>query len=107
MRFRSIFMGLIIPVILVGLFSADPSVAFISQLSFGGGFVATMLDISKVAVYVGILHICFRGLFDYLDRHQYFQKSMESPEGAGGALQATGLWAIAIALIIAAVILKA
>ena len=106
MRFRSIFMGLIIPVILVGLFTTDPDVAIISQLSFGAGFIATMLDISKVAIYVGMLHISFRGLFDYLDRYKFFMKAIETPEGAGKALQAMGLWAVAIALIIAAVSIK-
>lgn len=106
MRFRSIFMGLIIPVILVGLFTTDPDVAIISQLTFGAGFIATMLDISKVAIYVGMLHISFRGLFDYLDRYKFFMKAIETPEGAGKALQAMGLWAVAIALIIAAVIIK-
>lgn len=99
-------MGLVIPAVLVGLFSADPSVAFISQLTFGGGFVATLLDVSKVAIFVGMLHISFRGLFDYLDRYEYFKKALETSEGAGKALQAMGLWAIAIALIISAVILK-
>ena len=106
MRFRFIFMGLIIPVVLIGLFVTDPDVAIISQLSFGGGFVATMLEISKAAIYIGMLHISFRGLFDYLDRYEYFKKALETSEGSGKALQAMGLWAIAIALIIAAVILK-
>ena len=38
--------------------------------------------------------------------YEYFKKALETSEGSGKALQAMGLWAIAIALIIAAVILK-
>lgn len=105
LRFRHLYMGIggILTVLLY--FLTDPSVGFITQLPMGAGVVAEFVILLKVVLYVAVLHLSRRALFDYIDLSTYFRKAKESPEGASGALNAIAISMIAIAILVAAAVL--
>lgn len=104
MRFRYVYMGIFSILALLTAFLVDPDLGFIQELSYGAGFVATISHLTKITILIAMLHLSRRALFDYLDLEEYFLKAKETPEGAAQALISIGLWAIAIATLIAAVL---
>lgn len=100
MRFRHIFMGIGSLLVITLLFLSDPSVGFIAQLPVGSGTIGLLLGLVVSILYIALLHISRKGLFDYLDLEQFFKKAFETSEGAGTALVAVGLAMIAIAIVI-------
>lgn len=100
MRFRHIYIGLgSFLVILLSLLT-DPDTGIIKELSFGAGTVATLIILVKAVLYVGLLHFSRKGLMDYLNLEKFFTKAALTPEGAGMALIAVGVYTLAIALVI-------
>ena len=92
MRFRHFYMVLgTILTMLVWLIT-DPDAGVIQNLPFGTGLIASLAILLKTVVYVGMLHLSRRALIDYVDLRVYFERALQTAEGAG---QAT----IAIAII--------
>ena len=102
MRFRHVFIGIggILTVLL--LLMSDPDGGFIHNLSFGGPTLATIIILLSSILYIGLLHVARKGLFDYIDLEVFFKKALQTPEGAGLALIAVSLAMIAISLAIMA-----
>lgn len=101
MRFRYLYMGLFSVLTLLALFVTSPDEGFIQELPFGAGLIATVTQLLKVVIYVTMLHLSRRALFDYIDLEVYFNKAKESEIGAGLALVAVSLATLALAIIIA------
>jgi len=104
--FRHIYMGFFFVLVLLGNFLADPDVGFIQNMPYGAGFLATILDLTKVVVYATMWHVTRKGLFDYLDLEEYFVKAKETPLGASIALIAMALNNLAIVWLIYAVVIR-
>lgn len=100
MRFRNILLGLGGLLMVLILIMADPHGGVIAQLPFGSGALATFITLFTSILFVGVLHICRKGLFDYLDLEVYFKKALETSEGAGMALQAVAISMVAISIVI-------
>lgn len=75
-------------------------------LAYGGSALATVVELTRVFVYMGIFHITMKGLLDYVDREEFYDKAKKTPEGAGLALIGNGLFAIAVALVFMTAITK-
>lgn len=101
-RFRYVYMGLFSILTLLALFITDPDSKILTSLPIAAGFVATITLLTSAVLYVTLLHLSRRGLFDYIDLSDYFIKALNSPTGAGLALVGIGLSNIAIAIVILA-----
>lgn len=102
MRFRNVFLGVGSALVTAVLLMSDPDSGFVRNLPFGAGTLSFLIILVSSILYVGLLHLSRKGLFDYLDLEEYFKKAKLSPEGAGMALIAVGLFSIAIAIVILA-----
>ena len=100
MRFRFIYMVLFSIVALLAMFFSDPDLGFIQNLSYDTGFIATCVVLTKVVIYVAMLHMSRRALVDYLDIQKYFEKALEEPIAAAIALISVALMMVCITLII-------
>ena len=103
-RFRYTYMFLGSLVVLLALVSADPEVGLLRQLPFGAPVVATILRLAMIVVFVTAMHLSRKGLFDYIDLSEYFEKAKEEPIGAGLALVAVAIVMNAIASLIQAAV---
>lgn len=102
MRFRHIFMGVGTVFVLFLVFFSDPSVGVLSQLPFGSGLLGILVGLAISQLYIGLLHISRKGLFDYLDLEVYFKKAYETSLGASIALVAVALAMVAVSIVILA-----
>lgn len=102
MRFRHIFLGIGGLLTVVVLLISDPDFLFIQNLPFGSGTASTLIILVTSILYIGLLHISRKGLFDYIDLEVFFKKALESSEGAGKALIAVAIGMVAIAIVILA-----
>ena len=102
MRFRSIFLGLGSALVVTVLLLSDPDSGFVKNLPFGAGTLSFLIILVSSILYIGVLHLGRRALFDYIDLEEYFKKAKLSPEGAGYALIAVGLFSVAISIVILA-----
>lgn len=102
MRFRHIFLGIGGLLTVVVLLISDPDFLFIQNLPFGSGTASTLIILVTSILYIGLLHIARKGLFDYIDLEVFFKKALESSEGAGKALISVAIAMVAIAIVILA-----
>lgn len=100
MRFRNIFIGMGSLLVLLLLFLTDPSTGLIKQLPFGSGALGFLIGLVLSILYIALLHLARKGLLDYIDLEEWFNKAKETSEGAGHALIGVGLMMIAIAIVI-------
>ncbi len=104
-RFRYLFMGFFSILALLSLFVTDPDSKLVTALPIAAGFVATIVLLVSAVLYVTLLHLSRRAMFDYVDLSVFFTKAFETPTGAGLALIGIGLSNVAIALVIMASVL--
>ncbi len=105
MRFRYVYMGLIVTLVLALLLLTDPDSGLIDNLPFGATTLVYILFCFKSVLGVVFLHVSRRALLDYIDLKSVFDKAMTSSEGAGSATIGIGLIFLSIALIFLAVAL--
>jgi hypothetical protein len=101
-RFRYLYMGFSSVLVLLLLFVTDPDSKLLTALPIAAGFVATIVLLVSTVLYVTMLHLSRRAMFDYVDLSVFFSKAMETPTGAGLALIGVGLSSVAISLVILA-----
>ena len=104
-RFRYLFMGLFGALALLLLFVTDPDSKLVTALPIAAGFVATIVLLISAVLYVTLLHLSRRAMFDYVDLSVFFTKAMETSTGAGLALIGVGLSSVAISIVILASVL--
>lgn len=104
-RFRYLYMGFSSVLVLLLLFVTDPDSKLVTALPIAAGFVATIVLLVSAVLYVTMLHLSRRGMFDYVDLSVFFTKALSTPTGAGLALVSIGLSNIAIAVVILASVL--
>lgn len=102
MRFRNVFVGLGSILTIILLIMSDPDGGFIQKLPFGAGTLSVIIILASSILYIGLLHVARKGLFDYLDLEVYFKKALQTPEGSGMALISIGLAMTSISLVILA-----
>lgn len=100
MRFRYVYMGIGSFLTILLWLLTDPDSGLIENLPFGASTVATIAILLKTVWYIAMLHLSRRALFDYLDLKQYFDKALQTSEGAGRALTAVAIAMLAIAVTI-------
>ena len=101
-RFRYLYMGFSSVLVLLLLFVTDPDSKLLTALPIAAGFVATIVLLVSAILYVTMLHLSRRAMFDYVDLSVFFSKAMETSTGAGLALIGVGLSSVAISLVILA-----
>lgn len=104
MRFRHAFMGIGGILVLLILLLTDPQNQLITNLPFGAGTLAILIILLSSLLYITVLHLSRKALFDYIDMEEYFKKAILTPEGAGMALIAVGLAMVSIAVVILAAV---
>ena len=102
MRFRHVFLGIGSILVTLVLLMSDPDSGFIHNLPFGAGTLSFLIILVSSILYIGLLHLGRKALFDYLNLEEYFKKAKLTSEGSGYALIAVGLFSISIALVILA-----
>lgn len=104
MRFRHVFLGIGSFLVAILLLLSDPDGGLVQNLPFGAGTLSTLIILVTSILFIALLHVARKSLFDYLDLEVYFRKALMSPEGAGMALIAVALAMISISLAILAAI---
>jgi hypothetical protein len=104
MRFRYVYMvlGSIFAVLLLLL--SDPGATVVTDLPFGASTVANIVLMLRVVLFVALLHVSRKGLFDYIDLETVFNAAMRTPEGAGKVFIGMGIFALAISVLIYAAV---
>ena len=99
-RFRNIYMlyGSVLVLFLWVL--TDPDTGVIQHLPFGATAAANLLILSRVIMYVALLHVSRKAMFDYFDMETALNKALTTADGAGKALIGFGLFNLAIAFVI-------
>lgn len=83
MRFRHLFMGIGSLLTVLLLLMADPDGGFISNLPFGAGTLSTLIILVTSILFIGLLHLARKALFDYLDLETFAKKALNDSVGAG------------------------
>lgn len=102
MRFRHTFLligGLLVVVILL---LADPDSGLLKNLPTGASTLAVLINLLTGILFIGLLHLARKALFDYIDLEVFFKKALSTSEGAGMALIGVGLAMVAIAITVLA-----
>ena len=102
--FRHFYMVFFMTLVLLVNFLLDPKLGLIQELPFGTGLIATLVDNLKIVVYVALFYISMRGLFDYVDREDAWDRIQENPIAISIFIVGLGLFGIALAIIFHAVI---
>ena len=98
-RHRNIYMyGGSILVILLWLIT-DPDTGIIQNMPIGASVLATIVILLKSILYITLLHLSRKAMFDYLRMDLLFKKASDTAEGSGFALIAISLTMLAIALV--------
>jgi|JFJP01.1.fsa_nt_gi hypothetical protein len=100
MRFRHIYTILGTFLVTLAWILTDPDLGLITGMTFGVSTVATFMILAKAMLYVSLLHLSRKALFDYLDISEYFIKAKENPQSAAIALIAVSIFTLAIAVVI-------
>lgn len=104
MRFRYIYMLLAFVLFPLMMFIADPDVGIITNMAYGAQFVQFLLNSLGILMFVGILHLSRKALFDYVNMEEFKNKALETAEGAGLFMGGMGVSLLAIAVVIHAVL---
>ena len=102
MKFRNVFLGIGSILTILVLFLSDPDGGLVQNLPFGSGTVSLLIMLVISILYIGLLHLARKALFDYLNLEAYFKKALLTPEGSGMALIAVAIAMVAIAVVILA-----
>lgn len=106
MRFRYVYMGIGSILVMLLAIVSDPDTGFIQNLSIGVSLLTTIVILSKMILYVAMMHLSRKALVDYIDLEDYFKKALETSQGASGALIAVAILMLAISVIMAAVVIR-
>lgn len=99
-RFRNIYMiGGTFLVLLIAL-SADPDTGLIQNMGFGASTLASIVILVKSILYVAVLHLSRRALFDYFDFEECIKQGMRTSDGAGRVVIGIAIAMVAIAIVI-------
>lgn len=102
MRFRHVFLTLGSILTLFLLLLSDPDSRFVTGLPFGAGTLTILIVLVSSILYIGLLHLARKALFDYLDLQVLAAKAIESPHGAGLVLVAVAIAMVSISIVILA-----
>jgi len=104
LRFRYVYMLVGSLLTLGALFIVSPDQGFLSELSYGASFIATLVLMLRSVLYVAILHYSRKALFDYIDLEELYLKAKEDPKASAIAMLAVTVALIPIALLIVAAV---
>lgn len=104
MRFRNIFIGIGSIIVTIILLMSDPDSGFIRNLPFGSGTLSFLIILSSSVLYIGLLHVARKGLFDYIDLGVYAKKASQDPIGAAIVFLGVCISMLAIAIVILAAV---
>lgn len=104
MRFRHVYTFLLSALIVLAMFLADPDNGFIQNLKYGAGTVAFILVTLRATLYVSLLHVSRRALFDYVRMGALLRAAEEGNIAASLIFVGITLAMIAIAIVIAAAV---
>jgi hypothetical protein len=82
----------------------DPDLGIINNLPFGASTLATLVITIKAVIYVALLHLSRKALFDYIDMEYVFKKAMNTSGGAGYVAVAMGIVCLAVSILIYAAV---
>ena len=100
-RFRHLYMAFFSILIIIASFLADPDSGLIQELPFGAGTVAMLLVTVRAVIYITLLHVSRRALFDYIDLEVYFNEARAGNMASGLAIIGIAIAMLAISLLIA------
>ena len=96
MRYRHVYMGVLTTLTLVLLFLTNPDTGLLTSLPFGAGFITTITMLLKATLYIALMHVSYKGLFDWIDREDLTNKVLEG--GPAALPSAIALLALVLAL---------
>ena len=104
-RFRHVYMAFFSVLVILATFLVDPDNGFIQNLPIGAGTLAALLVMVRAVIYVTLLHVSRKALFDYLDLEVLFKEAVEKGNvAAANAIIGVAIAMVAIALLIVAAV---
>ena len=104
MKFRYIYMGIGSFLVATLLTLTDPDSGFITDLPFGGQFIATVVLLSRIILYAAATHFTRKGFIDYVDLEELFVLAKRGNQAAGSAIIGVAIMYLAIAVLIYAAV---
>jgi hypothetical protein len=104
MRFRHYYMGVGSLLVLAIWMLTDPDLGIINSLPFGGSTLATIVITLKVVIYVAVMHLSRKALFDYINMERVFKKAITTADGSGKIAIAMSVVCLAISILIFAAV---
>lgn len=87
---------------IVGIISTFALVNVLDPTEQGASSVFLLKTLGFFSISAFLIHFGSRSMFDYIDRYEYFKVALKEPYGAGLALIALALFAIAFAIVFSA-----
>ncbi len=104
LRFRYVYMLFGSLLILGALFVTSPDQEILTNLSYGAGFIATIVLMLRAVLYVAILHYSRKALFDYINIEELYDKAKLEPTAAAIAMLSVSVSLIAVSMLIVAAV---
>lgn len=96
---RSIFLGLGSIIVIIAMFLTDQDGGIIQDLPFGSSTATFLIYLSTAIIGVGLLYLCERALFYYVDYYDVYKKALLTENGPGMIMVAISLQMIAVAIV--------
>lgn len=96
---RSIFLGLGSLIVIIAMFLTDPDGGIVQNLPFGSSTATFLIYLSTAIIGVGLLYLCERALFYYVDYFEVYKKAMTTENGPGLVMLAISLQMVAVAIV--------
>lgn len=100
LRFRHVYIVILSIFTLLLLVATDPDSGLIQHLPFGASALATLTVLSVAVLFVSLLHVSRKGLFDYIDMGDLADKARQESTGAGLVFMGICIAMLAIAIVI-------
>ena len=106
LRFRNLYMYIGTFLVVLLYLATDPDSGFIESLPFGASTLAMLVITLKAIMYVTILHLSRKALFDYpeADFQKLARQAMATSQGAGSFAIAMAVVMLAVSLLIFAAV---
>lgn len=96
---RSLFLGFGSLFVVLVMLLTEADGGLIQNLPFGSSTATFLIYLSTAVVGVGVLYLCERALFYYVDYFAVYKKAMNTENGPGMIMVAISLQMIAVAIV--------
>lgn len=96
---KTIFLGGGSFLVILAMYLTDPDKGLIRNLPFGSSTTTFLIYLCTAIIGVGLLYLCERALFYYVNYYEVYTKALKTENGPGLIMLAISLQMVAVAII--------